>query len=86
MPVSLFLLGVLVGGALGGYLCYQLGRSKRDDLEFDNRLLKRENKRIRSLLKECNEIRVLQRRYIEQIDKPYTARKEGSQCDPFTEF
>lgn len=86
MPLSLFLLGALIGGAIGGYLCYCIGRDKRDDLEFDNRLLKRENKELRSLLKESNEVINLQKRYINQIDKPYTMRKEGSVCNPFTDF
>lgn len=86
MPLSLFLLGALIGGAIGGYLCYCIGRDKRDDLEFDNRLLKRENKELRSLLKECNEVRELQRRYINQIDKPQIRREEGSKCNLFTDF
>ena len=86
MPLSLFLLGALIGGAIGGYLCYCIGRDKRDDLEFDNRLLKRENKELRSLLKECNEVRELQRRYIDQIDKPQIRREEGSKCNLFTDF
>ena len=86
MPLSLFLLGALIGGAIGGYLCYCIGRDKRDDLEFDNRLLKRENKELRSLLKECNEVRELQRRYIDQIDKPQIRSEEGSKCNLFTDF
>ena len=86
MPLSMFLLGALIGGAIGGYLCYQIGRDKRDDLESDNRFIKRENKQLRSLLRESAEVRDIQRRYIDQIDKPQIRREEAQKCDPFTDF
>ena len=86
MPLSLFLLGALIGGAIGGYLCYCIGRDKRDDLEFDNKILKNENKRLWKMVNESYDLIKKQRQYINQIDKPYTRREEAQQCDPFTEF
>ena len=86
MPLSLFLLGSLIGAVIGGYLCYCIGRDKRDDLELENKMLKHDVKRLRSLLKSADEIINKQRQYINQIDTRRVWRKEGSQCDPFTEF
>lgn len=86
MPLSLFLLGALIGGAIGGYLCYCIGRDKRDELETDNEILKYDNKRLRSLIKDANEVINMQKRYINQIEPRYMRREEGSQCDPFTKF
>lgn len=86
MPLSLFLLGALIGGAIGGFICFQIGRNERDELETDNEILKYDNKRLRSLIKDANEVINMQKRYINQIEPRYLRREEGSQCDPFTKF
>lgn len=86
MPLSLFLLGALIGGVVGGYCCYCIGRDKRDELEIDNKLLKQDVKKLRSLLESADRLITTQRQYIDQLENRRSWRKEGSQCDPFTDF
>lgn len=86
MPFSLFLLGALVGAVVGGFICLQYGREERAELELDNEKLRSDNKRLWRLQQDNYKVVKMQRDYINQIDKPYLRRKEGSECDPFTDF
>ena len=86
MPFSLFLLGALVGGVVGGFICFQIGREEREDLELENEKLRSDNKRLWRIQQDNYRVVKMQRDYINQIDKPYLRRKEGSECDPFTDF
>lgn len=74
MPLSLFLLGSLIGAVIGGYLCYCIGRDKRDDLADEITKLKAMNKALREVLRE------------EADSNKQKRREEGLQCDPFTKF
>lgn len=78
--MELFIGGMALG-LIAALMLKWRTEDKIEELELDNKMLKHDVKRLKRTLKAADELINTQRRYINQIK-----RKEGSICDPFTDF